>query len=63
MPILQNPNSNIKQHSTTQVNLINKKETCVEILMMIERCILDGHDCNANFYKYKTLCKESFDNK
>lgn len=49
--------------STKQLNLPEKKDTCVDILTMLERCILDGHDCNANFNKYKRLCKETSDKK
>jgi hypothetical protein len=49
--------------SKIQLNLTDKKETCVDILTILERCILDGHDCNANFNKYKRLCKETDDKK
>ena len=49
--------------STIQLNSPDKKQACTDILMMLERCILDGHDCNANFNKYKRLCKETSDKK
>ena len=63
MTILQNLNSDKKPQSTTQLNSTKTNEACVNILSMLERCILDGHDCNENFYKYKTLCKGNLDTK
>ena len=60
MTLLQNKNTD---KTPIQLNSPPKKETCVDILMRLERCILDGHDCNSNWYKYKTFCKETDDNK
>ena len=33
------------------------EHSCEDISIILARCILDGHDCNANLYKFKVLCK------
>lgn len=40
-----------------------KKQTCKDISMMLERCILDGHDCKTNLYKFNVMCKGDIDTK
>jgi len=42
---------------------IQTEETCADISKMLERCILDGHDCNTSFHKFNVLCKEYVDIK
>lgn len=58
MTILQNPTSDIKPNSTSKLNTI-KKETCVDILSMLERCIIDGHDCNTFFLSISRYVRET----
>jgi hypothetical protein len=40
-----------------------EKRTCEDISLMLERCILDGHDCKTNLYKFNVLCKGDIDTK
>lgn len=40
-----------------------KKQSCKDISMMLERCILDGHDCKTNLYKFNVICKGDIDTK
>jgi len=41
----------------------NGKQTCEDISLILERCILDGHDCKTNLYKFNVLCKGDVDTK
>ena len=45
------------------VKLAKEKQSCEDISLILERCILDGHDCNTNLYKFKVLCKGNIDTK
>lgn len=40
-----------------------EKQTCKDILLILERCILDGNDCKSNLYKFNVLCKGDVDTK
>ena len=42
---------------------VKVKQSCEDILVILERCILDGHDCKSNLYKFNVLCKEDIDTK
>jgi hypothetical protein len=39
------------------------KQTCEDISIILERCILDGNNCNTNLYKFNVLCKGDIDTK
>jgi hypothetical protein len=43
--------------------LVTEKLSCGDISLLLERCILDGHDCNNNLYKFNVLCKGDVDTK
>jgi hypothetical protein len=45
------------------VKLVKEKHTCEDISLILERCILDGHDCKTNLYKFNVLCKGDIDTK
>ena len=45
------------------VKLKKAKQTCEDISLILERCILDGHDCKSNLYKFNVLCKGDVDTK
>lgn len=45
------------------VKLEKEKQTCKDISLILERCILDGHDCKTNLYKFNVLCKGDVDTK
>ena len=47
----------------THIKQVKEKQTCQDISLILERCILDGHDCNANLYKFNVLCKGDIDTK
>jgi hypothetical protein len=47
----------------TEKLVVKVKQSCEDISLMLERCILDGHDCKSNFYKFKVLCKGDIDTK
>ena len=40
-----------------------EKQTCEDILLILERCILDGNDCKTNLRKFNVLCKGDIDTK
>ena len=33
------------------IKLVKVNQTCEDISFILERCILDGHDCKTNLYK------------
>jgi hypothetical protein len=43
--------------------LVKEKQSCGDISLLLERCILDGHDCKTNLYKFNVLCKGDVDTK
>ena len=43
--------------------LVTEKQSCGDISLLLERCILDGHDCKTNLYKFNVLCKGDVDTK
>ena len=45
------------------VQPVKEKHTCQDVSLLLERCILDGHDCNINLYKFNVLCKGDIDTK
>ena len=45
------------------VKLEKEKQTCKDISLILERCILDRHDCKSNLYKFNVLCKGDVDTK
>jgi hypothetical protein len=45
------------------VKLAKEKQTCEDISLILEKCILDGHDCKNNLYKFNVLCKGDVDTK
>ena len=45
------------------IKLVKEKQTCEDISFMLERCILDGHNCKTALYKFNVLCKGDIDTK
>ena len=45
------------------VKLEKEKQTCKDISLILERCILDGQDCKTNLHKFNVLCKGDVDAK
>ena len=45
------------------IPLVQEKQTCADISLILERCVLDGHDCKTNLYKFNVLCKGDIDTK
>ena len=53
----------VKPYEKPVVKLEKEKQTCKDISLILERCILDGHDCKTNLYKFNVLCKGDVDAK
>ena len=53
---------NVETH-VKPVKPTKEKQTCEDILLILERCILDGNDCKTNLRKFNVLCKGDIDTK
>jgi hypothetical protein len=47
----------------TLVPPAKEKQTCEDISLILERCILDGHNCKTFLHKFNVLCKGDVDTK
>lgn len=48
---------------TTLVHPVEVTQTCQDISLILERCILDGHNCKTYLHKFNVLCKGDVDTK
>jgi len=53
----------IAEKRAQPVKLVKETQSCEDITLILERCILAGQDCKTNFYKFKVLCKGDVDTK